>query len=118
MKAKIFRVIQVSMLLVGVCALGGCFESGPYYGGGPGYGYAPGYAYAPEYVAPYRSGPVYYRPVRRESGYYVPGRGPVHYYNGGEHTWEHGHEAHVNEKVIRTSLPAASFDQMRDANRS
>jgi hypothetical protein len=92
MKAKILRGIQASMLLVGVCALSGCFGSGPYYGGGPGY--APGYAYAPEYVAPYRGGPVYYPPsIKPDSGYYVPGRGPVHYYNGGEHAWEPAHQA-------------------------
>jgi len=82
------------MLLVGVFGLSGCFDSGPYYGGGPGY------AYAPEYVAPYRGGPVYYPPtVRPDDGYRVPGREGVHYYNGGEHAWEHPHEAQPERRV-------------------
>jgi hypothetical protein len=91
MKSRILRLFSTSMLLVGLRALSGCFDGGPYYGSP---GYTPGYAYAPEYVAPYRYGPVYYPHVYHpEGGYYVPGRAGVHYYNGGEHAWEH-HEVH------------------------
>jgi len=76
MKSKILRILEASMLAVGICTLTSCF-----YGGGGG-GWSPGYSYAPEYVAPYRSGPVVYAhpaPVYQAPAY---------------HAWEHGHSWH------------------------
>jgi hypothetical protein len=91
MKSKILRIIQTSMLVVGVCALSGCFER-QYYGGAPGYTYgSPGYAYAPAYATPYRYGRYYSYAPEYHSFYR-----PEYRYEGGGRAWV-GHERAEHE---------------------
>jgi hypothetical protein len=72
MSNKILRIVEASMLLVGILGLQACFErqyyGQPGYGGGPAYysqpAYSP-YAYGPTYYAPQ---PEYRQPVYRQEG--------------------------------------------------
>ncbi|MBV8774589.1 MAG: hypothetical protein JO166_19970 [Deltaproteobacteria bacterium] len=86
MKARIFRIIGVIGLLIGMGSLSACFEA-PYYPGyaygGPGYGYPEAYPrYYPQYVPAPRS--------------YAYNPRPYPHANWQNHErWEHAeHEAH------------------------
>jgi hypothetical protein len=78
MRSKILRIIQTSMLLVGLCALSGCFER-QYYSS-PGYGYGPAYS-------SYGYGPAYYPREYSYAPAYRPVYRPAYRYDGGGRAW-------------------------------